>query len=131
MVATDFKRLFLRGIRWDATDAGISLADGLKLSARSQLTRTSTGLYLIGTAGNGHTASFSVPVGLRDSSPQEIAGMIEEFITRYDAAVAALAAAGNASPSDDQILTEMLALMTAVTEVYSDFSQLRTGGCPV
>lgn len=130
MVATDFKRLFLRGISWDATDASITLTAALKAAARAQLTATATGATLIGTAGNGHSVTFQLPSSGQGASPQDITELCEELITRYDAAVVALVASGVASPSDDQILTEMLALMTAATEVYSDFTQMRYGGVP-
>jgi hypothetical protein len=126
VVTTEFKRLFLRGLKWDAEEQTITLAAALKTAARAQLVQTNQGLSLIATSGNGHSTTFSLPVAGRDASPQDIAGMIEDLLTRYGAAEAAL----GGTPSDDQIFTEMMALLVPITESYSDFTLLRTGACP-
>lgn len=128
VVTTEFKRLFLRGLKWDATDASptITLAAALKAAAQAQLVQTSTGLALIATSGNGHSTTFSLPVSGRGAVPQEIAEMIEDLLTRYDAAVATL----GGTPSDDAIFTEMMAMLQAVTEVSNDYRNMRYGGVP-
>lgn len=126
VVTTEFKRLFLRGLKWDAEEQTITLTAALKAAARAQLLQTNQGLSLVATSGNGHSTTFALPVSGRDASPQDIAGMLEDLLTRYDAAVEAL----GGTPSDDQIFTEMMAMLEAVTEVYSDFTHLRTGACP-
>jgi L-asparagine transporter-like permease len=99
VVTTDFKRLFLRGLKWDAEDASESptLADTLKTAARAQLTTAGTGTILTGTSGNGHAVTFSLPMGGRGMTPQDMAELCEDMLTRYDAAEAAVIAAGTAS----------------------------------
>jgi hypothetical protein len=126
VVTTDFKRLFLRGLKWDAEEAPVAtLAATLKTAARAQLTTAGNGTVLTGTSGNGHSVTFSLPMGGRGLIPQDVAELCEEMLQRYDAAVAALVAAGTAEPTDDQIFTEMLALLEPVYDAHPDFSQLR------
>jgi hypothetical protein len=126
VVTTDFKRLFLRGLKWDAEDASVAtLAATLKTAARAQLTTAGTGTILTGTSGNGHSVTFSLPMGGRGLTPQDMAELCEDMLTRYDAAETAVIAAGTAEPTDDQIFTEMMAMLEPATESYPDFTQLR------
>ena len=126
MVTTDYKRLFLRGLKWDAEDASITLAAALKAAARAQLTPTKTGAILTATAGNNHSVTFTLPGAGQGATPAQIAALCEELLRLYDAATAALVASGVPSPTDAQLLTEMLhRLETVVRMGPSDFTGLR------
>lgn len=125
-VSTPFKRLFLRKLSWDAEKKGQSLADVLKSAAIASIQDSGSGIVLLATTVQGHNVTYAMPPEGRGYSPSQISEAIEELLTRYDAAVAALIDGGNPTPTDAQILTEMLALMVAITEVYSDFTDLRT-----
>ena len=125
-VSTPFKRLFLRKLSWDAEKKGQSLADVLKSAAIASIQDSGAGLVLVATTAQGHNVTYAMPPEGRGYSPSQISEAIEELLTRYDAAVAALIDGGNPTPTDAQILAEMLALMVAITEVYSDFTDLRT-----
>lgn len=121
----NFKRLFLRGLKWDAEEQSISLHDALKSAARAQLTETRNGLILIGTAGNGHTVNFSLPGNGGGLTPFDIADLLEDLLRRHEEASTNLVAAGTADPTDDQIFTEMLTLLVPVRAVTHDFGCLR------
>jgi hypothetical protein len=110
VVSTDYKRLFLRGIKWDAEDArpALRLEAALKAAARAQLTPTKGGVVLTGTAGNNHSVTFSLPAAGQGASPHQIAILCEELIKLYEDSKAALIASGVETPSDDQLLTEIL-----------------------
>ncbi len=121
---TAYKRLLLQGIAWDSTDAAIALYAGLKAASRAQLTEVKGGKVLIGTAGNGFNATFSLPNNGRDLSPTDAAEILSELLDRYAAASTALIARGIATPSDAQIITEMLALMKRVVSSYANFTTI-------
>lgn len=120
-VSTEYKRLFLRDLQWSAEDQNISLADALKAAARGRLSETKTGRVIISTAGNGKSVSFNTPSSA-SFSPQVAAELCSELLDRYDAAVAYL----GGTPTDADILAEMLAMLQVVAEASTDFSDLRT-----
>jgi hypothetical protein len=62
-------------------------------------------------------------------NPEEVLALAQEYREVYTDAKAALIAAGNATPSDSQILAEMMGddRMIGATSVQKDFSQLRYG----
>jgi hypothetical protein len=129
VVSTDYKRLFLQGLKWDAEDAGITLAEALKVAARAKLTSVDGGLVLIGVAGNGMSQTFTLPANGANLNPVSAAELCAEMLRRYDEAVADLAGQTPAveSPTDAQIFATMKTLLKAVRSYRSDFSQLRTG----
>lgn len=124
-VSTPFKRLFLRKLAWDSEKSGNSLFDGLKAAAIASIEDSGSGPILVGTGAKGHQVTFAIPAEGRGYTPAELCAAIEELLTRYDSAVASLVASGIPTPTDAQILTEMLAMLVAITEVYADFSDLR------
>lgn len=125
-VSTKFKRLFVRSLKWSAEDAGDSLWNVLKAAAVAKIESSTSGTVLLGTSSKGHSVTLSIPGSGRGYSPTEITEAIEEIIQSYEAAKAYLIAQGNPTPSDAQIHDEMLALMQPVTEVGSDYTELRT-----
>ena len=125
-VSTSFKRAFLRSLFWDSEKAGTTLYDALKDALQSKVQHVGQGLFLVGSTAKGHSVAYQIPSDGRGYSPSEILESIEELLTRYENAVSALIAAGTPTPTDSQIQTEMLALLTAITEVYSDYTELRS-----
>lgn len=121
-VSTEFKRLFLRGIKWDADEAALTLFAGLKAAARARLTNTKTGKVLIGSTGNGHSVEYALPMAGRDVTPRDAAELCEEMLSLFDTAKTNL----GGTPTDDQVFAEMLGLLAPVTETYADFTLLRS-----
>lgn len=122
--STNYKRLFLRGLKWDAEDSGQSLLEVLKTASRARLTSTQTGAVLRSTAGNGKTVEFSLPANGQGLSPQDAAELCEEIFGLYEAAAAGLSVAATAA-NESVIFPEMLALLTSAHEVHADYAELR------
>lgn len=118
-VATTFKRLFVRNLLWSAQEAGSTLFSQLKSAAQARFQSTATGKILIATAANGHSHNWQIP---NYFTPQDAAELIEELITRYEEARAALIAGGTASPTDQQIYDELMDQLQPVRSVARDFS---------
>lgn len=119
-ISTQYKRLFVRNLLWVADEKGETLCDSLKALAKARVESSQGGKVLIATSGNGHSSSWQIP---RDMSPSEAAELVGEVIDRYDEAKAAL----TGSPTDAQIITEMLAKLRPINNITNDFSGLRTG----
>ena len=111
---TEFKRLCIRGFKWDAEDSGLSLKATLKVACRARLTETATGAVLVGTTANGHSVTLSLPAAGRGVTPHEMAALTEELYSLLERVESALVSAGTPSPTDDQILTEMIDRLQAV-----------------
>lgn len=122
--STNYKRLFLRGLKWDAEDAGKPLLDILKVAARARLTNTQTGAVLRSASGNGKTVEFSLPVNGQGLSPQDAAELCEEMFGLYETAAAGLDVDPTAA-NEGVIYPEMLALLTPTQEVHADYADLR------
>lgn len=127
---TDFKRLFIQGLKWDSEDlttggTPTTFYQALKAASRARLIETKDGRVLTGSSGNGKTVTFTLPMNGLSLTPTDIANLCGEILRRYDLAQADLIAAGNATPSDDQIYAELLAKMLPLTESYCDFSSVR------
>lgn len=116
--STTFKKLLLRGIKWDAEAQTLTLADALKAAVQAKFSSsTSKGRFLSGTSQAGHAVSFTLP-SHRDATPQEIAEATLELLELFEAVVAEL----GGSPTDDEVLTAMLAKLIPCRSVQSDFS---------
>lgn len=124
-VPTDYKRLFLRSLKWDAEDSSLSLLDTLKIAARARISETSKGKVLVGTAANGKSASFAIPAGSINNA--DLVCLCGEMVDRHEEAIRLLAArtVPIASPTQTQIFDEMLALLQPAYSVCSDYSFLR------
>lgn len=122
---TDYKQLFLRSLKWDAEESGASLFSTLKTAARAKLTNVSGGKVLVGVSANGKTATYALPQSGIAIDASDLAVLMGELINRYEETVTLLVARGVATPTDAQILTEMLALLQPVREVRNDYSSLR------
>lgn len=124
-VSTAFKRIFLRTLKWDSEKCGLDLWETIKAAAIAKCEATADGSVLVGTSSKGHSVTLAIPSGGQGFTPASIAACVEDIINRYEAAKAYLIAEGNPTPTDDQIVTEMLSLMVAVTEYSSDYTELR------
>ena len=120
-ITTNWKRLFLRGVKWDAASGSVTLINQLKTVAQARLTDTAKGRALVSTSGNGRTVTFQIPANGAGVTALEIVDLIEELHRLYESAVSYL----GGSPTDDQIFAEMLRLLEPVVEVENDFSNLR------
>lgn len=126
MVPTNIKRLWLRRIYSQTTAGGgttyATLSAGLEAYSFAALDSVKGGT-IAGTAARDHSVSFSN----RDNgaTPEDIAAMCGEMLDIYDASRAALVAAGDASPSDEEIKDEMMDRLQAVTEYQLDYTNLR------
>lgn len=127
-ISAELKRLFIRGLKWDSEESGATLAATLKAAARAKLKSTQTGLVLVSVSSRGHSTEYQLPQGGAGFTPTNLAELCEEMLNTYDRAKADIIASGTASPTDDQIFSEMIRWIEPVTEVYSDFSMLRGGG---
>jgi hypothetical protein len=125
-VSTAFKRALLRSINADGVAAGLSLLQSLTAALRGRVTETQTGAFLSGTAGNGHSVQFLIPQG--GLTPETAVETVGQLFDEYEASRTALIAAGVATPTDGQILTEMLDRLVAVKSFTSCFTGLRTAG---
>jgi len=125
-LSTQFKRNLLNGIRWDAQDNGLTLAQALKSAARARLSENSTGQHLLSSEGNGAKVVFALPQSDTKISPEAITSATGELYDRYNQAKADLISAGvSTAPSDDLILTEMLARLNPRKTMADDFSTMR------
>lgn len=127
---TDFKRLFVQGLKWDAEDQSteespVTFYAALKAASRARLTDNKTGRVLIGSAGNGRTVTFALPMNGQGLTPTDIAELCGEMLRRYDEAKADLVAAGTADPTDDEIYAELLAKLVPITESTIDMQGMR------
>ena len=120
-LSADWKRLFLRGLKWDAEDAESSLLDVLKTVARSRLEATSQGRVLTSTSGNGRTHTFTLPANGQGASQTDVVEVVEVMFRLYAEARENL----GGTPTDDETFAEMLLLLEPVTETRNDFASLR------
>jgi hypothetical protein len=125
VLTTDYKRLFVQGLKWDADQTGATLYNTLEVAARARLTQTSAGRSLIGTSANGHSVTYQLPQagqGITQTAAAELCG---EILRRYDEAKAALIADGTAEPTDDQIFRQLMSQLIAGYSSTTNFGALR------
>ena len=128
MLNTHEARGFLRGLYRAAADQGLSLEEALYAALDARFLNVSGGSLVIATAANGHSVQFAAPGDADSLSPKHILGFVSRLIDIYDQAVTALAAAGTASPTDAQILAQMLTdvRLLSIRSFTPDFSLMDT-----
>lgn len=128
MVTTAFKRSWLRA----AYAEGVSLSSTLLARLNSKLTTSvsaSAAGQVTATSANGRSVSFAVPsVNSGFLTQQDTSELAGEMIDLYERSVLALADVGIASPTDLQILTQMLSELFAAFSSTPDFSTFRMNG---
>jgi hypothetical protein len=117
---TDYKRLLIKGIAYDAEEETITLQAALKAAVRGKYDDTGGGYSIIGSAGNGQSVTFQLPQS--KFQPHEIAIAVSQLDDLYTDAVTELATDDIASPNDSQILARMLALLFPRNEASVDYS---------
>lgn len=123
MVETAIKRGWLRRIYAQVTAGTFaSLTLALASAENARIDAVSSGT-ISSVSGNGHSVSFATQ---GDAPGQDdFAACISELQDTYDAARAALVAAGTPSPSDANIYAEMMYRLQPVRVTTKDFSQMR------
>jgi len=126
-VTTAFRRLLLKGIQWDAEQAGVLLVDALKAACRAKYTSTNTGQVLVGATGNGSSVTFALPSEASTLTPTAVGEACSELDDLYTDCKADLVTAGDAAPTDDEVYAEMLFRLDprarrAIREDYSDMA---------
>ena len=114
-----FVRLLVRGLAWDADDAGASFDDTLKTAARARLTDTQKGKVLIGTTSGGTSVTFALPPlgALTGEDVTEVCSLLLDKVDALRAADPAL--------EDAAIVTALLDAFQPVRAVTSDFRSYR------
>ena len=122
-VSTAYRRLFLRALQRDILASGLSLQEGLLALADARYADTKGGRIISSTSANGQSVSFAPPI-YGNIAPMQAAELVSWMLDLYDIVKAEFVAAGTASPTDDQMVTGMLAhrLMGAVRSLRNDFS---------
>lgn len=123
-VSTSFKRLFVRNLLWTAIADSKTVLALLQSAASARITNSEKGKVIVATAGNGHSVNFQIPSDFTSTDAVELIG---ELVDRYYEASAKLIADGTSSPTDTQLVTEMLDKLRAVTSLGHDYSNLRLG----
>ena len=118
-VAYDLKRLFLRGIKWDADGANISLREALEKVAKAHIEDLHAGRVIASTGLGGASVTFTFPSAI---NPADITALCSEMLDRYDEALAVLPT--DPASTDDQIFAEMLAGIRRITTIRPDFRTL-------
>jgi hypothetical protein len=115
-----FVRLFVRGLAWDAGDAGASFDDTLKAAARAKLTDSGKGKVLVGTTAGGASVTYTLPP-LGDLTGQDVADVCSTLLDKVDVLRAATPAI-----TDAELLAALLAAYPTIRAMRPDFS---TGLC--
>lgn len=101
--STEFFRLFIRGLAWDAEQNGATLEATLQAAAQARLTDTQRGKVLIGTGSQGTTVNYTLP-SVGDITAQDIATVCSELLDHVDAIKA-----DDADITDAELKTALLA----------------------
>jgi hypothetical protein len=114
-VRYSLKRLFLRGIKWDADTSSITLLQALEAVAKARWEDIKDGRVISSTGQGGAQVAFSFPSGI---DPHAVAELASEMLDRYEAATVLL----GESPTDDEIFIEMMSGIGRITATRPDFS---------
>jgi hypothetical protein len=121
---SDWRRGFLRSVAWDAADAApvIALESQLKAVCRAKIAASADGKTLISFAANGHQYQYETAKGMR---PEAVAAFTSWLYDLYVESRAVLVEAGDASPTDAEILDRMLTAVVPVHAVLIDRSEVQ------
>jgi hypothetical protein len=125
---TEFRRLLLRGLFWDAQDQGVRLEAALKSAVRGVYTQNGSGQAIIRAQGNGALIEFALPQMASSFTPEAISIAVEGLYSLLDSANTELSTDGNSAPTDAQVFARMLSLLQP-SRAHSrgvDFSHLVT-----
>jgi hypothetical protein len=123
---TEFKKLLLKGLFYDAQNRALELEKALRLAVSGQYNSTASGLVIVATAGNGQSVQFALPES--KYTPFEIAIAVSQLDDLFDDAKSELITDGIASPSDDQIFVRMKELLRPRNSCGVDYSRMSQVG---
>lgn len=106
---TGFIRLFIRGLSWDASEAGATLAATLKVAAKARLRDSARGKVLVGTGQGGASVNFTLPP-LGDLTANDVGEVCSALLDAVDSLTAE-----NPSTTDAELLAGLLAKFPAPT----------------
>jgi len=109
-IASEIKRGFLRSLTRQAEEAGLSLEETLESFQTAQFAQVKDGRFVASTTNGSRSVSFSVPTVVSQLQPDEFFSLTEELCAACEVALAALVAAGNSTPTNAQVRTQMLEL---------------------
>jgi hypothetical protein len=120
------KRAILNSLFRQATGS-VTLLDILQSYQDALVIGTKGGRVIEATSQAGHSVKYRTPNPGEHFRPEDMSEMTQEFIEVYSDALITLSAAGNATPTDAQIVAVMLAddRLQSVTVTRKDFSILR------
>jgi len=116
-VPTKLKRLFLRGIKWDAEQGDITLLAAIEAVCKARLDEIREGRVISQTGGSGATVSFTFPSGV---APTDIASLASDMLDLYESIKADAPDA-----TDDEMFVAMMARLKPITNFRPDFSTYR------
>ena len=98
-------RGFLRGLYRAAAGQGLSLSDALYSALDSRYATIKNGALVVSSSTNGHSFTVAAPESF---SALSLVGYISRLIDILEQANTALVAAGTATPTDAELLAQML-----------------------
>lgn len=119
VITTSAKRGWLN---WcSETDTGANLLSALKAQRNARATELKTGQVIAGSAANNHSVSFS-NVENAGTSPADMFAMWQELVDLFTASKADLITAGDPTPTDAEVLAEMLYRLSEVRSYETTYT---------
>lgn len=97
--------------------SGGTLSATIETIASARVDATSNGAMLSGVSANGQSTSFALPEALKEINPRSLVELCDYTRRTYTSSLAALVAAGDANPSDQEIRDEMIARTPTVRRI--------------
>lgn len=117
-----YARAFLRALNVERRNAGdFTIEQLLETAMVGRVNATKLGTLVTSTAQNGKSVSFAIPPGL---SSVVLSELCVDLLALYSRASSYLIQQGTASPTEEEIWTEMNELLMC-EDAPADFSELR------
>ena len=121
-VTNSVKRLFLRGIKWDAEQQNAPFTGVLLAVARASHQQIRDGSVLVSSGLTGSQVTVSFPNGL---DPVSVASVASELVDLHEAVIAHLRPTPETpAPTDDAVFRLMLATLSATSCTRPDYRTL-------
>ena len=120
-LSVDFKRSLLRTLYDECSDTAFTFLQSIQALRKARVKQSKTGSVITSTVANGHAVTLDVA----RCNPQDIAAVASSFEDIYDIAKTVLEDGGNATPTDEELLVQILLdpSLKAVRSYRTDFSQ--------
>lgn len=122
--SSEFKRLLLKGVSWDAAKNAIRLSEALQSACQARLSENNRGLIVSSIKGNGAEMVFALPQIASTISPEAVIYAVSQLHDLYEETNADLISAGTAAPTDAQLLAEMLYRLKPKRAMREDYSRM-------